>query len=84
MAIHKGNELNNVRETWNRNEERRAKSNAEGTPAPPGNTGGAVGNDLQKTIEEEAAEYDSANKKDRVLGGDRASVNDEQGGASDL
>jgi hypothetical protein len=28
-------------------------------------------------IEEESSEYDEANKEERLLGGDRASVNDE-------
>ena len=77
MAIHKGNELNNVRETWNRNEEQRARENAPSSMPAPDNAG-AVSDDLQQTISEEAAEYDKANKEDRVLGGDRATVSDEE------
>jgi hypothetical protein len=73
MAIHKGNELNNVRETWNRNEEQRARENA-----PASGNAGTVSDDLQQTISDEAAEYDRANKEDRVLGGDRATVSDEE------
>ena len=79
MAIHKGNELNNVRETWNRNEEERARENAP-AGAPGADNAGSVGDDLQQTISNEAAEYDRANKEDRVLGVDRASVNDGENG----
>lgn len=66
-SIHKGTELNNIKETWQQNEK-------EGTPAPASNTGS---NELDETIKEEANEYDEANKGERTLGGDRASVNDE-------
>jgi hypothetical protein len=67
--IHKGTELNNVRETWERNE----KENA--------NTGGSGIADerLERIIEEEASEYDKANKEERLLEGDRASVKDDEG-----
>jgi len=67
--IHKGTELNNVRETWERNE----KENV--------NTGGPTTGDenLERIIEEEASEYDNANKEERLLEGDRASVSDESG-----
>ena len=37
-----------------------------------------VGEDLQQVISEEAAEYDRDNKEDRLLSGDRASVNDDK------
>jgi hypothetical protein len=36
-----------------------------------------VSKDLQQTIKEEAAEYDQANKEERILDGDRATVRDE-------
>ena len=70
MAIHKGTELNNVNETWKRNEELRQREdvnriNTAGTP-----------DSLDRTIREEAAEYDRADKEERLLDGDRASVND--------
>ncbi|HEV7330427.1 MAG TPA: hypothetical protein VGN63_05250 [Flavisolibacter sp.] len=73
MAIHKGNELNNVNETWRQNEQ-----NRENEAAPQRlNTGSSnVDEDLQNDIKEGAAEYDKANKEDRLLGGDRATVND--------
>lgn len=32
--------------------------------------------DLQRTIEKEAKEYDNANREERILGGDRGSVDD--------
>jgi len=67
-AIHKGTELNNVKETWEKNEEEKANA---GAPS-------AVGNDLQQTIRKEADEYDEANKGERILDGDRASVEDEK------
>jgi hypothetical protein len=67
--IHKGTELNNVRETWERNEKEDAN---DGSPT-------TTDNNLKRIIEEEASEYDSANKEERLLDGDRASVNDESG-----
>lgn len=67
--IHKGTELNNVRETWERNE--REKINADRPTT--------TDESLERIIEEEALEYDRANKKERLLDGDRASVNDESG-----
>lgn len=71
--IHKGTELNNVRETWNQNEKERV------------NTGGPTTTDenLERIIEEEASEYDNANKEERLLDGDRASVNDSDDDTSD-
>jgi len=67
--IHKGTELNNVRETWERNEKENASA---GRSA-------ATDDNLQRIIEEEASEYDNANKEERLLDGDRASVSDENG-----
>jgi len=65
--VHKGTELNNVRETWNQNEKEQTKIN-----------GPVTGNEsLENKIHEEAREYDDANKEDRLLGGERASVNDD-------
>jgi hypothetical protein len=66
-SIHKGTELNNIRETWEQNEKEQTKTN-----------GPVTGNEsLEKKIEKEAREYDDANKGDRLLGGERASVNDD-------
>lgn len=65
-AIHKGTELNNVKETWEKNEQSK----------PQGGEEAVAGNDLQRTIRKEAKEYDEANKDERILGGDRASVDD--------
>ncbi len=83
MPVHKGTELNNIQETWNQNERMRENNEMPGT----GDTGGdaaGVGDDLQRVIKEEAAEYDNANKEDRVLDGDRATVNNNNSGnASD-
>ena len=65
--IHKGTELNNVKETWEENEKRKV-----------GNGGITSSNDdLDRVIKEESSEYDSANKEERLLAGDRGSVKDE-------
>ena len=74
-SIHKGTEFNNIQETWNQNERTGAGSNATDQPiSAPNNT---VRNDLDRVIEKEAIEYDSTNKEDQLLSGDRASVNDD-------
>lgn len=78
---HNGSEFRNVTETWDQNEKQRAS----------GNTGGAEGSaaddaapatELEQIIKQEASEYDNDNKEDRILGGDRATVNDEEGSTS--
>ena len=77
MAIHKGTELNNVKETWQQNE----NENRGGAPErlnTSGDEATGVDSDLQQTIREEAAAYDKANKEDRLLGGERATMNDDQ------
>jgi len=66
-SIHKGTELNNVKETWEQNEKQHSKISGAGS-----------GNEsLDNKIEEEAKEYENAHKEDRLLGGERASVNDD-------
>ncbi|HUC81633.1 MAG TPA: hypothetical protein VMR70_11995 [Flavisolibacter sp.] len=75
MAIHKGSELNNVNETWQKNEQARQSGNAGGESTSDIT---AINNDLQQTIQEEAAEYDNADKEERLLDGERASVNDKK------
>ncbi len=81
-GIHKGTELNNVSETWDQNERMRNSGNADSTENTTGSetTGG---NNLEQVIKEEAAEYDNDNKENRLLGGDRASVNDDAIDAAD-
>ena len=64
---HKGTELNNVKETWEQNEREDVKTGAPST----------TDENLENIIEEEATEYENANKEDRLLGGERASVNDD-------
>ncbi|GAA4338063.1 hypothetical protein [Flaviaesturariibacter amylovorans] len=66
---HRGTELNNVRETWEQNER-------ESGMTPVSNTGSEG---LERTIQEEAAEYDRNSSEERLLGGDRASVSDAEG-----
>ena len=65
--IHKGTELNNVKETWEQNEKEQTRTNIP-----------VIANEsLEDKIQEEARQYDDANKEDRLLGGERASVNDD-------
>ena len=74
--IHKGSGLNNVSETWDRNERKRENdSNPGREERVTGDTPAA--NDLERAIKREAADYDKDDKEDRILGGERASVNDE-------
>jgi hypothetical protein len=73
-GIDKRSGLRNVSETWDQNERKRGSGDA---PVPDEPT--AVGEDLQQVIQEEAAEYDNANKEERVLGGDRATHSDNPG-----
>jgi hypothetical protein len=68
--IHKGTELNNVRETWERNESLNA--NTSGGPS-------TTDENLERVIKKEADDYENANKEDRLLSGDRASVDDGTG-----
>ncbi|HEY1114334.1 MAG TPA: hypothetical protein VGE66_12265 [Chitinophagaceae bacterium] len=70
-GIHKGTELNNIQETWNENERRRAAGEDVGRQT-------GVGEELQQVIREEAAEYDNNNKEERLLSGDRATINDDR------
>lgn len=69
-SIHKGTELNNIKETWQQNE-RASGADPENDPA----TG--IPDDLQQIVKEEAAEYDNARKEERLLNGDRATVKDD-------
>lgn len=64
--IHKGTELNNVKETWEENEKKQLNRTSSGSEEG-----------LDKVIKEESAEYDNANKEERLLDGDRGSVKDE-------
>ena len=72
--IRKGSELSNISETWDENERKRASGDAADASSAPDTA--PVGNNLEQVIKEEAAEYDTVNKEDRVLGGDRATVDD--------
>lgn len=69
--IHKGSEFNNIKETWSENEKEQEQERVN-TNAPS-----TTDENLERAIEEESSEYDSANKEERLLTGDRASVNDE-------
>jgi hypothetical protein len=69
---HKGTELNNVKETWDQNER-----NAENTSGSDESQTSTPSNELEQKVKEEATEYDNSNKEDRLLDGDRATVNDQ-------
>jgi hypothetical protein len=75
-GIHKGTEFNNINETWNQNERNRAEGNApkQDINTEQSNTGRE---DLDQVIKEEASEYDHSNSEERLLGGERATLNDE-------
>lgn len=79
MAIHKGSELNNVRETWQQNERAEEGNGVDKTS----NETTDLPDELKQTIAEEAAEYDNTNKEDRLLDGERATVRDEDENRSD-
>lgn len=65
--IHKGSEFSNIKETWTQNEKERANRDTH----PPAEES------LDQIIEQESSEYDHSNKEERLLSGDRASLNDE-------
>jgi hypothetical protein len=71
--IHKGTEFNNINETWNQNERTRP-----GGGAPDSDAAMTGKEDLDQTIKEEAAEYDTTDNEEKLLSGDRASLNDDE------
>lgn len=73
---HPGSELNNVQETWNENEKRREEERGAGDNMQEETI---LSTPLERIIQQEANEYDNENKEERLLGGDRASVNDVEG-----
>lgn len=68
--IRKG--LTNVSETWEANERNRGEENrndqSEQFPAA---------SELDRVVREEAADYDNTSNEERLQGGDRATVNDD-------
>ena len=73
---HKGSEFNNIIETWEQNEKKKENESSGRIEDTPANETLAQ-NDLEQLIKKEAVEYDNVNKEDRVLSGDRATINDE-------
>ncbi len=69
-GIHKGSEFKNISETWEQNERASGGSDREQESA-------SDNHDLARVIKEEAAEYDNVSKEERILSGDRATVNDD-------
>ncbi|RYZ20894.1 MAG: hypothetical protein EOO16_15095 [Chitinophagaceae bacterium] len=70
--FHKGRELNNVKETWEQNERNPDRGVQ---PEPVRNT---AADEIQQTIQREAADYDRTSAEDNLLGGERATVNDDE------
>ena len=67
---HKGTELSNVSETWDKNERERGKDErADEVPAA---------SELDRMVSEEAREYDNTSAEDNLLGGDRATLRDDE------
>jgi len=78
-STHKGSEFNNIIETWNQNEKN--GENAKNSPQESAlNQEPQPENTLEQLIKQEAAEYDNVNKEERILGGDRATVSDDDPG----
>lgn len=75
-ATHRVTGLNNVSETWDRNEQKRSEENAAENDME--NTELPAASELDRVVRDEAAEYDNDNKEDRLLGGDRATRNDDE------
>lgn len=73
----RGSGLQNVSETWDRNEQKKAMDNAAGNDME--NTELPAASELDRMVHNEAAEYDNENKENRLLGGDRATRNDDAG-----
>jgi hypothetical protein len=75
-AIHKGTELNNVKETWDENERNLRNQNSLGSE---GNIADdiAPANDLDKLVKNEARDYDNTENEKRLLTGERATINDD-------
>lgn len=72
--IKKGTGLINVSETWDENERKLKSGEPGGEELIRYNT--SEQHDLDEVIHKEAAEYDNENNEDKILGGERASVND--------
>ena len=80
--IHRGSELSNISETWDQNERNLHEGNAASSAGTTENTAGTGNEDLDEVIRKEASEYDHSNKEDRLLGGERATVNDDPDASS--
>lgn len=74
-ATHRVTGLNNVSETWDRNEQKRSEENAAENDME--NTEIPAASELDRVVRDEAAAYDNENKEDRLLGGNRATRNDD-------
>ncbi|MDB5250427.1 MAG: hypothetical protein JWQ40_4821 [Segetibacter sp.] len=75
-SIHKGTEFKNVIETWDQNEKKKEEGSLAGTEGNTTDEAPAV-NELDQLIKQEATEYDNENKENRILSGERATINDD-------
>jgi hypothetical protein len=70
--IRNGSGLNNVSETWDANERKNLNDQ---------NSGGAedvpAASELDRVVREEATEYDQTSSDEKLQGGDRATVRDD-------
>jgi len=71
-AIHKGTELNNVKETWEQNEKNRQHRGFDADDQT------AIPEDLKQVVKEEAAEYDNTHNDRSTADSERASVKEEK------
>ena len=75
-STHKGSEMKNVQETWEQNEKLRAEGLDTGSSTNNDNT--APTNEIEQIVKQEASEYDNDRKENKLLGGERATLNDDQ------
>jgi hypothetical protein len=61
----------NVQETWEQNERNRQQESSLPAPEHEG-----TGSGVDEVVQREAAEYDQVSKEERLLDGERATVND--------
>jgi hypothetical protein len=78
---HKSSEFKNVTDTWDENERKlqEEKLRNENLPAMEVKVpdDAPSGDELENIVKTESIEYDHSNKEERILGGERASVNDD-------
>ena len=74
-STHKGSEMKNVQETWDQNEKLRNEGNVSAVGSDATSTEPAT--EIDQVVKQEASEYDHDKKEDRLLSGERATLNDD-------